>query len=136
MLNRWSSLFFLLIINLNLVLGSNNQLNKWILHAPSKRKGLMDFSSISDESCTSTINDIDTEIQAYFDQPRISMDTLKFGCNVNKTTTQLSYLALQLLSVPCSLAPVERLFSHGEIVLSQRRSRISNAKLEKLLFIK
>ena len=102
--------------------------------APSKKKRLMDFSSISDESCMSTINDIDTEIQAYFDQPRISTDTLKFWTQRKKS--QLSYLALQLLSVPCSSAPVERLFSKAGIVLSQRRSRISNAKLEKLLFIK
>ena len=102
--------------------------------APSKKKRLMDFSSISDESCTSTINNIDAEIQAYFDQPRISTDTLKFGTQRKKS--QLSSLALQLLSVPCSSAPVERLFSKAGFVLSQRRSRISNAKLEKLLFIK
>ena len=95
----------------------------------------MDFCSISDvEGCVGTINDVDTEIEMYFAQPRLQINQIKFWTQGSKA--RLSAVALQILSVPCSSAPVERLFSKAGIVLSQRTSRISNEKLEKLLFIK
>ena len=78
--------------------------------------------------------DCETELQTYFDQQRLDVDPLHFWCQ--RKQSALSVVALQLLSVPCSSAPVERLFSKAGIILSQRRSRIASTKLEKLVFIK
>ena len=78
--------------------------------------------------------DIEMELQTYFDQPRLSINPITFWAE--RKTTQLSTSALQVLSVPCSSAPVERLFSNAGVILSQRRSRLNSDKLEKLVFIK
>lgn len=78
-------------------------------------------------------NDVDTEIETYFAQSRVKMNPIEFW--TQQKNSCISVLALQLLSVPCSSAPVERLFSKAGIVLSQR-SRLSSMKLEKLLFVK
>ena len=104
----------------------------------AKKTRLLDFCSIceSDESRVVKTLDFDTELQTYFDQPRFDMDTNPIKFWTERKKTQLSALALQLLSVPCSSAPVERLFSTAGVILSQRRSRIGSAKLEKLVFIK
>ena len=105
---------------------------------PTKKRKLMDFSSISgDAEYTSHANNTTTtELQAYFDQPRLSNDVDMLSFWAQRRSLKLSCLALQLLSVPCSSAPVERLFSKAGIILSKRRSRLSNEKLEKLLFLK
>ena len=48
----------------------------------------------------------------------------------------LSKLALILLTVPASSAPVERVFSSGGILMRPHRARLSSAMLEKLIFLK
>lgn len=79
-------------------------------------------------------NDAEIELQVYLEQPRLSIDPLKFW--IQKDRTQLTIVALRLLSVPCSSAPVERLFSKAGIILSKRRTRTASSKLEKLIFLK
>ena len=80
----------------------------------AKKPRLLDFYSIDDDiTARSRVDDVNTELQMFFDQPR-----------------------LELFSVPCSSAPVERLFSKAGVVLSQRRSRIGGERLEKLIFLK
>lgn len=106
-----------------------------VISAPATKKPrLLDFCSVSDDSRLEKAVDVETELQTFFDQPRLDVTPIKFWTNRKKT--QLSALALQLLSVPCSCAPVEQLFSKAGIILSQRRSRLSSDKLEKLVFIK
>ena len=100
----------------------------------SKKLKLLDFCSISDDTHAVRMNDVDTELQSYFDQPRLDVNPVKFWTQHKKTP--LTALALQLLSIPCSSAPVERLFSKAGIVLSQRRTRTASSKLEKLMFLK
>ena len=95
---------------------------------------LLDFCSIDDEGVETDAIDVDMELQTFFDQPRLDVEPVKYWAQ--RKTTPLSKLALQLLSIPRSSAPVERLFSKAGIVLSQRRSRIGSSKLEKLIFLK
>ena len=97
----------------------------------SKKPKLMDFSTV-------TINTASTascgELQHYLDQPVVNVKAVEYWAE--RKITPLSTLALQLLSVPSSSAPVERLFSKAGFLLSQRRTRLSSMKLEQLLFLK
>ena len=69
------------------------------------------------------------ELQLFFDQPRLAgyANPIKYWTQRKKTP--LASLALQLLAIPCSSAPAERLFSKAGIVLSKRRTRTSTEKL-------
>ena len=88
---------------------------------PSKKKRLMDFCSISDvEGCVGTINDVDTEIEMYFAQPRLQINPIEFWTQGSKS--RLSGVALEILSVPCSSAPVERLFQSWYCFKSNKKS--------------
>ena len=105
------------------------------LEPASKKIKLLDFCSVSDDGVSVKDIDVEVELQTYFDQPRLS-DVNPITFWAGRKEKQLSTLALQVLSVPCSSAPVERLFSRAGIILSQRRSRLNSEKLEKLVFIK
>lgn len=100
----------------------------------TKKPRLLDFWSVSDYSRLPKAIDVEAELQTYFHQPRLDIKPITYWSECKKT--QLSTLALQLMSVPCSSAPVERLFSKAGVILSSRRSRLSSEKLEKLVFIK
>jgi hypothetical protein len=99
-----------------------------------KKPKLLDFCSVSNIDQPLSVSSIDVELQTYLDLPRIDVDPVQFW--IQRNITPLSVLALQLLSIPCSSAPVERLFSKAGIILNQRRTRTSSLKLEKLLFFK
>lgn len=45
-------------------------------------------------------------------------------------------LAMRVLSVPASSAPIERVFSHGGIIMRPHRSRLGDKTLGKLVFLK
>ena len=99
----------------------------------SSKKRLLDFSSTSLRP-TGFANDIDAEMEAYFAHPTMDIKPLKFW--MERKESPLRNLALQLYSVPCSSASVERLFSKAGIILSQRRTRLQSARIEQLLFLK
>ena len=78
----------------------------------------MDFCSIPKQP-DHTLSDIDIELQTYFDQPRLKqVNPIKYW--TERKTIPLSILALQVLAVLCSSAPVERLFSKAGLVLGQQ----------------
>ena len=99
----------------------------------SSKKRLLDFSSTSLRP-TGFANDIDAEMEAYFAHPTMDIKPLKFWMERKESPSR--NLALQLYSVPCSSASVERLFSKAGIILSQRRTRLQSARIEQLLFLK
>ena len=72
-----------------------------------------------DTTARSSVDDVPTELQTFFDQPRLDLDIDPVKYWAQRNETSLSKCALQLFSVPCSSAPVERLFSKAGIVLSQ-----------------
>ena len=101
--------------------------------SPPKKARLLDFSSFSNDRVVKDMS-ADTELQTFFDQPRLDVNPIVFWSE--RKETKLSKVALQLFSVPCSSAPVERLFSKAGVILNQRRNLIDSGKLEKLVFIK
>ena len=44
----------------------------------SKKLKLLDFCSISDDTHAVRMNDVDAELQSYFDQPRLDVNPVKF----------------------------------------------------------
>ena len=79
--------------------------NNTSLEPPTKKVRLLDFCRVSDDSKPMKNMDVETELQTYFDQSRLSINPITFWAE--RKMTQLSTLALQVLSVPCSSAPVE-----------------------------
>ena len=70
-----------------------------------KELNIFRFRNVSDDSRPMKNMDVETELQTYFDQPRLSINPITFWAE--RKMTQLSTPALQVLSVPCSSAPVE-----------------------------
>ena len=48
----------------------------------------------------------------------------------------LHHLALRVLAIPASSAPVERVFSRGGLIMRPHRARLSSDNLAKLIFLK
>ena len=90
----------------------------------TSKKRLLDFSTTSLRP-TSFTNEVDAEMEAYFTHPTLDIEPLKFW--MERKDSPLYNLALQLHSVPCSSASVERLFSKAGIVLSQQRTRLQSS---------
>ena len=97
-------------------------------------KNLEDHKIQRAKATTDELSTVSSDQKIMLDQPRLDVDPIKFWCQRKKS--ELSVVVIRLLSVPCSSAPVERLFSKAGSILSQRRSRIASTKLEKLVFIK
>lgn len=79
-----------------------------------------------------------TQISKYFDAIRDS-DTdnaLVFWAKNHARFPQLHNLALKVLSVPGSSAPVERVFSRGGIIMRPHRARLGHRMLQSLMFLK
>lgn len=68
----------------------------------------------------------------------IEINPLKFWQNANVVSEMpaLSKLALRVLTVPASSAPVERLFSHGGIIFRPHRRKMADSNLSQLIFLK
>lgn len=63
-------------------------------------------------------------------------DSLQFWC-VNKIVfPKLFPIAKRVLGIPASSAPIERVFSHGGIILRPHRSQLNEKLLASLLFLK
>lgn len=61
---------------------------------------------------------------------------LSFWHRYRDTFNKLVHPAARALSVPASSSPVERVFSHGGIILRPHRARMSDTLLSKLIFLK
>ena len=63
-------------------------------------------------------------------------EVLTFSSTSRSRLSKLFPLAMQVLLVTASSAPVERVFSHRGLVMRPHRSRLGDAMLSNLLFLK
>lgn len=79
-----------------------------------------------------------TQISKYFDaiQDSDTDNALVFWDKNQDRFPQLHKLALKVLSVPASSAPVERVFSRGGIIMRPHRARLGHKMLQSLMFLK
>ncbi|XP_078138844.1 uncharacterized protein LOC144538503 [Centroberyx gerrardi] len=91
------------------------------------------------KKCSSGQNSsIVTQISKYFDviQDSDIDNALVFWEKYHDRFPQLHMLALKVLSVPASSAPVERVFSRGGIIMRPHRARLGHRMLQSLMFLK
>ena len=63
-------------------------------------------------------------------------DAILFWSENKDRFPHMSTLAVKVLSVPASSAPVERIFSTGGIIMRPHRSRLGHTMLSSLVFLK
>jgi hypothetical protein len=90
------------------------------------------------ETVTSSI-----QVERYFDE--VDSDTenvstgsgcLDFWASHKGRFPALYQLAISLLSAPASSAPIERVFSHGGIMMRPHRASLGDTTLAQLIFLK
>ena len=88
----------------------------------------MSDGSSRDDDAYST----DNEVHASF----AAGDPCTFWINRTEKFPHLQKVALAVLSIPATLAPVERIFSHASFILGRNLHNLSDEKLEEELFYK
>lgn len=82
---------------------------------------------------------VERQIDAYLQEPG-SEDSviypLQYWYGQANQYTDLAALAKKLLVVPATSAPVERVFSHGGLIMRPHRSQLSDVHLSELVFLK
>jgi len=108
-----------------------------------KRKTLFEFMPETDvtphkEGNFTDISTVSTNADEYLEASCISMDidpTKFWKYNQNKFPF-LSMVAKEVLSVPASSVPVEKLFNNAGKVFSPERCRLNNRRYEQLIFLR
>ena len=79
-----------------------------------------------------------TEVDAYLQAGSVSMTTnpLQFWKENEKKYPVMAKLAKEVLGVPSSSSPVERLFSIAGKVFTPERCRLNDTRFEQLMFIR
>ncbi|KAK0151144.1 putative AC transposase [Merluccius polli] len=73
-------------------------------------------------------------IQVASDEDEV--DCLEFWKRQSKAFPRLYFVAMRVLAVPATSAPVERVFSHGGLIMRPHRARLSAKTLSYLVFLK
>ncbi|XP_056135225.1 zinc finger BED domain-containing protein 4-like [Lampris incognitus] len=81
---------------------------------------------------------IASQVQKYFETIKDfhDEDTLSFWARNEEKFPNLHSLALKVLSVPASSAPIERVFSRGGLITRPHHSRLGTKMLSYLMFLK
>lgn len=64
------------------------------------------------------------------------VDCMDFWQKHAKILPRLYLVSMKLLAVPATSAPVERVFSHGGLIMRPHRARLSAKTLSSLIFLK
>lgn len=86
------------------------------------------------------VDSVDQELQMYFndikasDGGSCSDDPFTFWIKQAKRLPQMFNVAVDVLSIPATTAPVERIFSRASFILSKKRHNLKDKKLESELF--
>jgi len=75
------------------------------------------------------------QLSHYIDMAE-GQNALLFWALNSKTLPSLFQVAIRVLAVPASSAPVERVFSHGGIILRPHRAQMTDRLLANLIFCK
>ena len=83
-------------------------------------------------------NPLDSELESYQMIPRLSKecDPLEFWIKRKEQFPLLSKIAVDILVIPASSAPIERVFSRAGYASRRRRNRIEDHQLEREVMIK
>ncbi|GAA6080441.1 uncharacterized protein LOC115775858, partial [Tachysurus ichikawai] len=108
--------------------------------ATSQIRLLSRYKAHKKPSSTTQDSSIETQISKYFDVIHVTdTDTdnaLSFWAKNHDRDPQLHNLAMKVLSVPASSAPVDRVFSSGSIIMRPRRACLGHKMLQSLIFLK
>lgn len=104
---------------------------------PKKKKQKNIFSFIDEQKENNSCSK-NNEVEEYLKEPSIEQkeNPLKYWKSKSSSYPNLAVIAKQVLSIPGSSAPVERLFSVAGKVFKPDRCRMKDSTFEKLMFIK
>ncbi|GAA6090110.1 uncharacterized protein LOC115775858 [Tachysurus ichikawai] len=97
---------------------------------------LSHYKAHKKRSSTTQDLSIETQISKYFDAIHDTDNALSFWAKNHDRYPQLHNLAMKVLSVPASSAPVERVFSRGGIIMRPHRACLGHKMLQSLIFLK
>ncbi|XP_050958759.1 zinc finger BED domain-containing protein 4-like [Labeo rohita] len=105
---------------------------------PLKHQRLLSrYKAFKLKRSTTQDSSIDAQISKYLDSINdIDCDALTFWSKNKERFPNLHDVALKVLSVPASSAPVERVFSRGGILMRPHRARLGHKMLQFLIFLK
>lgn len=93
------------------------------------------FQSVSNTSTTFTTTTLQQEIAKLFSLPHTKCNPINFWNN-EKVMLKLAKYAKQVLTIPATSAPVERVFSKSGFIMRPRRAGLSAEMVSKLVFLK
>ncbi|XP_078026436.1 zinc finger BED domain-containing protein 4-like [Epinephelus lanceolatus] len=105
---------------------------------PLKHQRLLSrYKAFKMQHSTTWDSSITAQISKYLDNMNdYDCDALTFWSKNQEHFPQLHNVALKVLSIPASSAPVERVFSRGGILMRPHRARLGHKMLQFLVFLK
>lgn len=104
---------------------------------PPKKIGRGMYASLSRPAdCSSRHSQVDRYLNGEFGLDSSIENPIEFWISRRTQLPVLSRLALKVLSVPATSAPVERVFSHGGLITKPNRASLSDSNITKLILLK